>query len=106
MVNVHHTGDPVEPESIELILLNPKPQVAEQEPHDFMVSVVEEATVPEFVSSFPSFVEVKVIGAVELVQPIEDVLAGMRMNDIQEDRYAHAMCGVDEFLQVLGQSIA
>ena len=106
MMDVHHTGDPIKPEPVELILFNPEPQVTEQEPHHFVVSVVEEATVPKFMTSLSSLVEIEVIGAVKFVQPIEDILTGMRVNDIEEDRYSHSMGGVDELLEVLWQSVA
>ena len=46
--------------------------------------------------------EIAVIGAVEHIQAIEDILAGMRVHDVQENRDSHSVSGVDEFHELLG----
>jgi hypothetical protein len=40
MVNVHHTGDTVKTESIELVFLNPEPQVAQKKTEDLVRAIV------------------------------------------------------------------
>jgi len=97
VVNVHHTCDTVESEAIELIFIHPKPEVGEEESKDLMMAVVEEATVPELMTALGALVEVAVIGAVEHIQSIENVLACMGMDDVKQDSDAHSMGGVDEF---------
>ncbi len=46
MVDVHHTRDAIKTETVELILVHPKPQVAQEKTQDLMRAVVEQATIP------------------------------------------------------------
>ena len=62
-----------------------------------MVVVIKQTTVPEFVLPFPAFVEILVVGAIELVQSIKDIFAGMRMNNVEKYRQAHTMSCINEF---------
>jgi hypothetical protein len=71
MMLVHHTGHTVESEPVKHVLVHVKPQVGQEEPKDFVVSVVEQSTVPELVSASSAFVEVAVIRAVKVVEAIE-----------------------------------
>ena len=98
MMQIHHTRHPIKPKPIELVRLHVKSEIAEQEAHDLMVAIVEETAVPEVVPAFAAFVEVLVVGAVEVVDPIEDVLACVRVDDVEEDGDAHAVRGVYELL--------
>jgi hypothetical protein len=41
VVFIHHTCYAVEPETIKMKFLYPEPQIAKQEPEDFMMAVVE-----------------------------------------------------------------
>ena len=83
-MGIHHTGDTVEAEAVELELLQPIPHIAHQEAKDLMVSIVEQTTVPKLVSTFATFMEIKMIRASELVDSIEDVLACVRVHNVQE----------------------
>lgn len=98
MMQIHHTGHPIKPKSIELVHLHVEAEIAEQETHDLMVAIVEEPTVPELMSTFSAFMEILVVRAIEIIDSIEDVLACMGVNDIEENGYAHAMRGVYELL--------
>lgn len=51
--------------------------------------------IPEIMVTSSTFVEVQVIGAIKLVQPIEHVLARMGVYDIEKNRNAHGMSSVD-----------
>lgn len=106
MVDIEHARDAVETESVKLVLVHPKAQVAQQESHNFMVPVVEQSAVPQFMPAFTTTVEILVVSAVKLVQAIEDVLRRMAMDNIEKHDKAHAVCGVDELLQILRCSVA
>ena len=50
-------------------------------------------------------VEVEVVGAVELVKAVQDVLACVGVDYVEKDSQTHAMGGVDEFLELLRRAI-
>ena len=106
MVVVHHAGHAVEPEAVELVLLHPVTEVAQQESKNLVMPVVEESTIPELVPTTTTFMEVLVVRAIEEVEPIENVLAGMRVHNVEEDGDAHAVSCIDELSQFLGGTIA
>lgn len=70
-----------------------------------MVTIVEQPAVPLIMASPATRVEVLVIGAVEFVQTIKNILGGMAMDDIQKDDKAQAVGGVDELLQVFRRTV-
>jgi len=49
-------------------------------------------------ATLSAFVEIEVVGAIEIIQTVEHVFAGMRMYNIQEDGKAEAMSGINELL--------
>lgn len=53
-----------------------------------------------------SAVEVLVIGAIELVNSIEDVLARMRVHDVEQDGQAHRMRGIHKLFELFGCTIS
>lgn len=42
VMEIHHTRDAVEPETVELVLFHPKAQVRQEEAKDFVMAIVEE----------------------------------------------------------------
>lgn len=86
MVGVHHTSNSIESVSIKLILLRPEPQVAQQEPQYFVGAVIEQPTIPKLVTTLAAFMEVEVISPVKFIQAVQDIFAGVRMNDVKKDR--------------------
>lgn len=70
---IHHTRYTVESEPVELVFFYPEAKVAKKESQDFMVSVIEEATIPKFVAPFSAFMEIKMVRPVKFVDSIEDV---------------------------------
>ena len=106
MVLVHHAGDAVEAEAIELEFLHPVAEVAQQEPEDFVIPVVEEPAVPEVVASFASLMEVEVVSPVKFVQTIKNVLAGVRVDDIKENCDTQAVGSVNQLFQVFWRTVA
>jgi len=67
MVFIHHACYAVKSEAIELEYFHVEPQVTQQEPQNFVVVVIKQATIPEFVTPFSAFVEILVVGTIELV---------------------------------------
>ena len=55
--------------------------------------------IPEGVFTLTITMEVLMIGSVESVQPVENVLACVGVDDIKENGKTHAVRGVDKFLQ-------
>ena len=106
VVDIHHARHSVKAEAVKAILLHVETEVGQEEAQDFVVAVIEEPAVPELMTSLAAFVEVKVIGAVEEVQTVENVLARVRVNDVEEDSDPHRVRDVDELLEVLGVAIA
>ena len=98
MMVVHHACDAVKTETVKVILLHPEAEVAHEETEDLVVPVIEEAAIPELVSSAGTFMEVEMVSAVEVVEAIENVFASVRMDDVEEDGDTHAVRGVYELL--------
>lgn len=82
MMGIHHAGHAVESEAIELEFFDIEPQVAQQKAQHFMMAIIEEPAVPKFMTAFGTGMEILVIGAVELVQTIEDILGRMRVHNV------------------------
>ncbi|KAI6773501.1 hypothetical protein HG531_000350 [Fusarium graminearum] len=83
VMNVKHTGHTIESETVELVLVHPESQVAQQKPHHLMMSVVEQAAVPLVMSTLATTMEVLVVGTVELVDTIKDVLGRVTVDNIE-----------------------
>lgn len=101
VVDIHHGGDTIESEAVKLVFLHVEPQVAEQEAHGLVASIVEQSRVPELMAAFGALVEVLVVAPIKVVESIEDVLAGVRVHDIEENGDAESMCSVDQLLELL-----
>ena len=106
MVSVQHAGDTIESETIEVVFLHPETQVAEQEAQNLVVAVVEQSAVPQLMSSLGALMEVQVVAAVEHVQTIEHVLGCVAVHHVQQHGDSHAMCSINELLEVIWEAIA
>lgn len=82
MVGVQHASDTVKAEAVELVLVHPETQVAQQEAKNFMTTIIEQSAVPKLVSPSGALVEILRIATVELIQTIQHVLRGMAVNDV------------------------
>ena len=105
-MGVENTGDTVETETVKVVLLHVESQIGQQESQDLVMAVVEQPRVPQLVTTLSTLVEVEVVATVKLVQPVQNVLASVRVNDIEQDGDAHSVRGVDQLLQLLGGSIS
>lgn len=56
-------------------------------------------------TTLATFMEIKVIGTIELINAIQDVLARMRVYDVKEDSDTQSVSRVNEFLQVFRRTI-
>jgi pentose-5-phosphate-3-epimerase len=83
VVDVEHASDTIKAEAIELVLIHPESQIAQEKPQDFVVAVVEEAAIPQIMLSPSTPMEVLVIRTVELVQAIQNILGSMAVNNIE-----------------------
>lgn len=116
MVLVHHTGHPIKPEAIEHVDIHVEAEVRQEEAQHFVVAVIEEPRVPQLMSAFSTFMEIEMIGAVEHVDamaisggpnvhdnvsPVNNILAGMRVHNIEKNSEAHLMRFVNQSLELL-----
>lgn len=57
-------------------------------------------------TSFGSFVEIEMIGAIKLIYAIQNVLAGMRMNNVKKNSQTQAVGCINKLFQVFRCSIS
>ena len=105
MMQIKHACDAIKAEAIKVILVHPESEVAQQEPKNLMMSVVEQSAIPELMSSFGALVEVLMIGAVKLIEPIKNVLRCVAVDNVEQHRDAHTVCGVHQLFQVFRGAI-
>mmetsp|Transcript_13740 Transcript_13740/g.31730 ORF Transcript_13740/g.31730 Transcript_13740/m.31730 type:complete len:415 (+) Transcript_13740:249-1493(+) len=96
---VEDGGHTVEAKAIELVLFQPPTQVGKKKSQNLISPIVEDSRVPQGVVSLGPLVEVLVGSSVELVDPIDDILGSVRMNNIKKNRDSHAVSSVDEALE-------
>ena len=106
MVRVEHAGNTIETVSIEPVLFHPEAEVTQQETQDLVVTVVEQTAVPQLVTALGTLMEVEVISAIKLVDPIDNILGRMAVNNVKKNHQTHAVGGINKLLQILGVSIA
>jgi hypothetical protein len=70
-----------------------------------MTSIIEETRVPQLMTAFTTFVEVKMIGSIEKIDSIENVFACVRVDNVEQDGKAHSMRSIYQLFEVLGISI-
>ena len=105
-VQVHHRGDPVEAKTVEAILLHPEADIAQQEAQHLHLAVVEDERIPHVVPPLWAGVEILVLGSVELVESVVDVLDRMAMDQVQQHAQTQAVGRVDQVFEVLGRAEA
>ena len=71
-----------------------------------MRAVVEKATIPKLVAAFATFMKVKVVRPIKEIQAIQDILASMRVDDIEKNYKSKSMCCVYQLFEILGDTIA
>mmetsp|Transcript_11978 Transcript_11978/g.25167 ORF Transcript_11978/g.25167 Transcript_11978/m.25167 type:complete len:437 (+) Transcript_11978:306-1616(+) len=106
VVGVHHGGDAVEAEAVELVLLHPPTQIGQKEAHGLILAIVEAAAVPHPVITLRTRVEKVAIGAIEHVDPVGGVAGGMAVHNVHEHDQAIRVSRVDEILELIGRPAA
>lgn len=106
VMGIQHAGYAIEPETIEIILIHPESKIRQQEPQHLMVTVVEKPAVPQLVPSFCAFVEIQIISAVKVVEPIGSILRCMTMDHVQQDNDTHPVSGIYQFSQIVWRTEA
>ena len=105
-MGVEHARHTIESEAIKGVLVHPEPQVAEQEPHNLVMTVVEKPAVPELVLALGATMEVLVIGTVKLIQAIKDVLGGVTVDDVEQHNNAQGVGSIHQLLEILGRAVS
>mmetsp|Transcript_29626 Transcript_29626/g.71148 ORF Transcript_29626/g.71148 Transcript_29626/m.71148 type:complete len:352 (-) Transcript_29626:192-1247(-) len=102
VVVVQHGGDSIEAEAVETVVVDPPPQIREQEAHDLPLPVVKQLRVPSIVVALGPPVGVAVIRPVLLRDPVQGVRGHVRVHQVHQHDDPHAVRGVHQALQVLG----
>lgn len=106
VVVVKHGGHTIKAETVEAVFLHPEAKVGEQESQNFVVTVVKQSAVPELVATLGALVEVEVVGVVEHVQPVKDILRCVRVNHVEQDSDTHAVRSVNQLLELVRRAVA
>ena len=106
VVPVEHGGDAVEAEAVEVELLHPELQVAQQEVEHLRLVVVEALGAPGAVVSPAALVEELVGRAVEEVDALQGVAHRVGVHHVQQHPQAHAVGLVHQVLQVVRVAVA
>lgn len=106
VMHVEHAGHAVEAEPVKAILFHPEAEITEQEAQHLVVTVVEETAIPELVTAFAALVEVQMVGAIEHVQSVKDILGCVAVDDVEEHDQSQTVCRIDELLKILGCAVS
>jgi hypothetical protein len=85
VVSIHHARDPVKSEAIKHEYIHVISQVGQEEPQDFVTSVVEQSGVPELMSTACSLVEVLMVRAIKL---IDTFISVEKLRSLTHPRYS------------------
>lgn len=102
MMSVQHWCNSIKSVPVSIVLLKPKPNIAQQKPQHFVFTVVKDSTVPEWMVSFLISMKVLVVSSIPHVDPFIDIFSSMRMNDINYYFYSIFMCLINKFLKLMG----
>ena len=106
VVAVEHRGDAVEAEAVEMELVEPIFDVREQEVLHFGFAVVEKFRVPVGLVARGARQRVVMVGAVEPVDSLVEVLHVVGVHQVHDDGQAQFVGAADEFFQLLGRAEA
>ena len=65
------------------------------------LAIVKAARIPSRMLATTSFMKILVFGTIKKTQPLSFIAHRVRMNQIQDNPNSQAMCGIDEFLELL-----
>ena len=71
-----------------------------------MRAVVEKATIPKLMAAFATFMKVMVVRPIKEIQAIQNILASMRVDDIEKNYKPKSMRCVYQLFEILRDTIA
>lgn len=71
-----------------------------------MRTVVEKATIPKLMAALATFMKVKVVRSIKGIQAIQNILASMRVDDIEKNYKTKSMRCIYELFEILGDTKA
>lgn len=71
-----------------------------------MRTVVEKATIPKLMAAFATFMKVMVVRPIKEIQAIQNILASMRVDDIEKNYKSKSMRCVYQLFEILRDTIA
>ena len=101
VVPIEHTGDSIEAETVQMVLLHPELAVGEEEMLGLALSVVETAAVPSRMMALIALIEVEVLASVEIAQALGLVLHHMRVDKVHNDRNSARVGIIHQVLELL-----
>src|SRR5690606_36877060 len=96
VMKIHHRGDAVETEAVNMKLFYPILDIREQELQHFGFTVVEELRVPCAVVSPTSGVKILVVRTIKLIQALGDIFHSVRVHQVDDNGNAHIVGRVDQ----------
>ena len=102
VVVVDHRRHAVEAEAVEMELVEPVLDVRQQEVLHLLLSVVEEFRIPVGLVSGLAGLRVEVVGSVEFVDPLVEVLDVVRMHEVHDDGQPEFVGASDQLFELLG----
>ncbi len=104
MMPVHHAGNSIKPESIQLIFLQPVSAVGQQKPQHRPFSIIEAPGIPCGVLSLRTVMKILIQGSVKPAETFHLIGDRMGMNDIHQHPQSISMSGIDEFPEIVRSS--
>ena len=103
VVEVEHRRDGVDPEAVDVVLVEPEQGVADQEVGDLGAAVVEDVGVPVVVVPLARVGVLVEVGAVEVAQAVL-VVGEVGGDPVEDHADAAAVQGVDQGHEVVGRA--
>ena len=106
VVAVDHRRHAVEAVAVEMELVEPVFDVRQQEVLHLLLAVVEEFRIPVLLVARVARRRVEMVGAVEGVDPLVEVLDVVGVHEVHDHRQPQFMGAADQLLQLLGRAAA
>ena len=98
---IQHRRHAVKAEAVKMVFFQPVFAVREQEMDDIVLAVIKAEAVPCRMVMPIAGVKILVGIACEVPEPFRLIARRVAVHEIHDDRDAHAMCGIDELLELL-----
>lgn len=71
-----------------------------------MASVVEQSTIPQLMLSLRTTMEIAAVRAIKLVQAIQNILASVAVDHIEQNNQTKTVCGINKLFQLVGGTVS